>query len=624
MDPDRINPFSSDWQGRYDPTFAQEQPGEARQAEEAAHPSFEQRLDEARQAVAAPVPAPPAPQNRCPPPLSDEDGSLIEKVMLSLGGPQGLRDATIENYRTALRRLGNDLASKRQSISALTDDALLSHAGQFFSDYHQLFEALRVLRGYREQDATLSRSAWKRKLPPDDEALIEKAAASSKRPATAVRRGTFRLSDEECSFIEEVCRSAKSHGANDATVNSYGAALRRIGHDLARSNQSISVLDHESLVAHAKKVFRDDSRMIPALNLRREHVEFGARRNIRPEDEGLIESAARSSTLPAPIVKRYSGFLRAFSEALSCEGYAITMLDHESRIQRAKQLFRGHRALLPALKMIREFGPEDAVLIGGALDQAVKHPKVTQAQRKSAEERAARLGALSAWLKESGRENIAGRLNRSERESLTLHNDVAAFGRAGGKLYGSDLPHLRNFLKLAEANQSLRLQTREQSTFPAGVGGPLGPPQALPTSPATPSEGAWAFLREQMRAPVSSLTPRALSDTYGGLESFIELNAPTPSELRDDAHFAPVASARTRSDTYGGLESFVDLVAPTPSELRDDAHFAPAHVPAAPSDTYGGLESFIELNAPTPSELRDDAHFAPVASARTRSDTYGG
>ncbi|MGV7219183.1 Ulp1 family isopeptidase, partial [Bradyrhizobium sp. UFLA05-112] len=117
---------------------------------------------------------------------------------------------------------------------------------------------------------------------------------------------------------------------------------------------------------------------------------------------------------------------------------------------------------------------------------------------------------------------------------------------------------------------------------------------------------------------------RARSDTFGGLASFVDLNPPTPSELRDDAHFAPAPSARVRSDTYGGLASFVDLNPPTPSELRDDAHFAPAPSARARSDTYGGLASFVDLNAPTPSELRDDAHFAPAPSARARSDTYGG
>ncbi|MGX9432841.1 hypothetical protein, partial [Bradyrhizobium sp. LeoA1S1] len=69
-------------------------------------------------------------------------------------------------------------------------------------------------------------------------------------------------------------------------------------------------------------------------------------------------------------------------------------------------------------------------------------------------------------------------------------------------------------------------------------------------------------------------------------------------------HFAPAHLAGARSNTYAGLDSFVDLNAPTPSELRDDAHFAPAHLAGARSNTYAGLDSFVDLNAPTPSELR--------------------
>ncbi|WP_095203709.1 Ulp1 family isopeptidase [Mesorhizobium carmichaelinearum] len=105
---------------------------------------------------------------------------------------------------------------------------------------------------------------------------------------------------------------------------------------------------------------------------------------------------------------------------------------------------------------------------------------------------------------------------------------------------------------------------------------------------------------------------RARSNTFGGLQSFVDLNAPTPSDLRDDAHFAPAPPVRARSNTFGGLQSFVDLNAPTPSDLRDDAHFAPAPPVRARSNTFGGLQSFVDLNAPTPSDLRDDAHSAPV------------
>ncbi|MGL3104355.1 Ulp1 family isopeptidase [Bradyrhizobium sp. BR 1432] len=270
--------------------------------------------------------------------------------------------------------------------------------------------------------------------------------------------------------------------------------------------------------------------------------------------------------------------------------------------------------------------PEDAALIDGALGQALKDLKTPTAElRQAAQKRAGRLRALSAWLKEGGKQSIAGRLNSSSKEQLTLHNDVEAFQLAGRRLHSPDLSHLRSYLKLVEANQAVGLQAREQSALPAGLCAVRpSPPQSLPATRTTASQGAWALLRLEMRERASPSAARAASDIYGDLAPFVDLNAPTLSELRDDAHFAPAPCARARSDTYGGLASFVDLNAPTPSELRDDAHFAPAPSASAHSDAYGGLASLVDLNAPTPSELRDDAHFAPAPSASARSDTYGG
>ncbi|MHC2399937.1 type III effector protein XopD [Bradyrhizobium barranii subsp. barranii] len=302
--------------------------------------------------------------------------------------------------------------------------------------------------------------------------------------------------------------------------------------------------------------------------------------------------------------------------------------------------------------------PEDAPLIEGALSQALKHVK-TAKDKGSAQKRATRLRALSAWLKGNRKGSIIGRLNGSSKEQLTLDNDVLAFQRTGGARYRPDLSHLRSYLKLIEANRELGLPGPEQPSSPAAWGDRHpGSAQDLPSTPASPSAGAWVWLGEQLHEPASPSRPpshakgrlepsvdlnaptpselrddahfapahpaRARSDTYAGLEPFVDLNAPTPSELRDDAHFAPAHPARARSDTYAGLEPFVDLNAPTPSELRDDAHFAPAHPAGARSDTYAGLEPFVDLNAPTPSELRDDAHFAPAHPARARSDTYAG
>ncbi|MEJ6890609.1 Ulp1 family isopeptidase [Bradyrhizobium diazoefficiens] len=266
--------------------------------------------------------------------------------------------------------------------------------------------------------------------------------------------------------------------------------------------------------------------------------------------------------------------------------------------------------------------PEDAPLIEGALSQALKHVK-TAKDKGSAQKRATRLRALSAWLKGNRKGSIIGRLNGSSKEQLTLDNDVLAFQRTGGARYRPDLSHLRSYLKLIEANRELGLPGPEQPSSPAAWGDRHpGSAQDLPSTPASPSAGAWVWLGEQLHEPASPSRPP--SHAKGRLEPSVDLNAPTPSELRDDAHFAPAHPARARSDTYAGLEPFVDLNAPTPSELRDDAHFAPAHPAGARSDTYAGLEPFVDLNAPTPSELRDDAHFAPAHPARARSDTYAG
>ncbi|QOZ21614.1 hypothetical protein XI02_11090 [Bradyrhizobium sp. CCBAU 21365] len=304
--------------------------------------------------------------------------------------------------------------------------------------------------------------------------------------------------------------------------------------------------------------------------------------------------------------------------------------------------------------------PEDAPLIEGALSQALKDLKTPTAKlRQSAQQRARRLRALSAWLRGNGKGSIIGRLNGSSRQQVSLDNDVVAFQWTGGRVHGPDLSHLRSYLKLVEANRELGLPGPEQPSSPAAQGDRFsGSSRDLPSTPASLSAGAWVWLSEQLQEPGSPSRPasnakgrlepfvdlnapppselredaqfapadpsRVRSDTYAGLEPFVDLNAPTPSELREDAQFAPADPSRVRSDTYAGLEPFVDLNAPTPSDLRDDAQFAPADPSRVCSDTYAGLEPFVDLNAPTPSELRDDAHFAPADPARVRSDTYAG
>ncbi|MBB4263656.1 hypothetical protein [Bradyrhizobium sp. CIR3A] len=66
------------------------------------------------------------------------------------------------------------------------------------------------------------------------------------------------------------------------------------------------------------------------------------------------------------------------------------------------------------------------------------------------------------------------------------------------------------------------------------------PPLELPATPATPSQGAWAWLGQQMQEPASPSSARPLSSNiYAGLDSFVDLDPPTPHDLRDDARSAP-------------------------------------------------------------------------------------
>ncbi|WP_027577619.1 hypothetical protein [Bradyrhizobium sp. WSM1743] len=87
-------------------------------------------------------------------------------------------------------------------------------------------------------------------------------------------------------------------------------------------------------------------------------------------------------------------------------------------------------------------------------------------------------------------------------------------------------------------------------------------PLELPATPATPSQGAWAWLGQQMQEPASpsSVRPRS-SNIYGGLDSFVDLDPPTPHDLRDDARSAPAPE-------FAAASSFAGPPGAAP-ELRD-------------------------------------------------------
>ncbi|KRQ06481.1 hypothetical protein AOQ71_26075 [Bradyrhizobium manausense] len=270
--------------------------------------------------------------------------------------------------------------------------------------------------------------------------------------------------------------------------------------------------------------------------------------------------------------------------------------------------------------------PEDARLINEAVQHAAReHGASTGEQRRSIHMRATRLRYLSEWLLNGHRGSIAGRFNGDQQQQDAFQADVAAYRevistRRDRTLTDADLALLQNRLHIVGTGQAPRLRDPAQPGLPV-MESDREVVRRQEFSAITIAGASAPAL--DIAGPSSSVRPP--SDIYGGLESFIDLNAPTPYDLRDDAHSAPAldvagpsSPVRPPSDIYGGLESFIDLNAPTPYELRDDAHSVPAQDVAGPSssirppsDIYGGLESFIDLNAPAPHELRDNADSAP-------------
>ncbi|MCA1530477.1 hypothetical protein I6F46_35990 [Bradyrhizobium yuanmingense] len=117
------------------------------------------------------------------------------------------------------------------------------------------------------------------------------------------------------------------------------------------------------------------------------------------------------------------------------------------------------------------------------------------------------------------------------------------------------------------------------------------PPLELPATPATPSQGAWAWLGQQMQEPASpsSVRPRS-SNIYGGLDSFVDLDPPTPHDLRDDARSAPAPG-------FAVTSWFAGPPGPAP-ELRDIGAIVGAdwrHGSQAASDVLIDVLSNINL-----------------------------
>jgi len=127
--------------------------------------------------------------------------------------------------------------------------------------------------------------------------------------------------------------------------------------------------------------------------------------------------------------------------------------------------------------------------------------------------------------------------------------------------------------------------------------------QGLPATPATPSAGAWDWLSEQIHGSTSAL-PAPPRDRQPSLSHGLPATPATPStgawdwpgqQMHEAA--SPSSVRRPSSDIYGSLDQLVNLDPPTPYELRDDAQSVPAPRFAGPPSVAGP--------SGTPQELRD-------------------
>ncbi|XSC42298.1 hypothetical protein ACF1BQ_027990 [Bradyrhizobium sp. RDT10] len=260
------------------------------------------------------------------------------------------------------------------------------------------------------------------------------------------------------------------------------------------------------------------------------------------------------------------------------------------------------RRIKAALKKLRDVGagkalsadirrlvpyPSDATLI----DMWATAEKATRRiEPETIDRQARRLSRLSDWLQTREKGAMAGRLNDDG-----LAQDVEEYrNQTADTKINADLLRLRRYQQVLEANRALGLPPPESARPLAGEGARQpGSPQELPATPATPSEGAWDWFRNQMQEPASSsFTPH-----HGPQPSSLQELPATPATPSEGAWdwfreqmqepASPSSARRPSSDVYGGLEPLVNLNPPTPYELRDDAHSVPAPDLARPPSFVG-------------------------------------
>lgn len=248
---------------------------------------------------------------------------------------------------------------------------------------------------------------------------------------------------------------------------------------------------------------------------------------------------------------------------------------------------RGRR-IKAALKKVREVGAgntlsadirrlaphrADAALIGmWAAAEKATH----RVDPKTIDRQARRLSRLSDWLQSHHRQPLAGRLFTA---GLTQDVEEYRHETEDGKI-NADLLRLGLYQQILEANRALGAHPPEDAGPPAGEGARLAASPQEP--PSTPSGGAWDWLGEQIHGPASPVpAPRwaPQPDLPFGLPGTPAASSKGAldwlrQQMREPA--SPSLERPQSSNLYGSLEPLVDLDPPTPYDLRDDAGSAPA------------------------------------------------
>jgi len=182
--------------------------------------------------------------------VSEEDDRLIRAASaaaLERGPTPG--PTTVSIYDRRLRKLADLLKQSGKSMAGLDHDALLDYAKTLLPNDKVIAPALGMVSRYREPDA------------------IARPAPTHYRPSKKDER-----------LIREAAEAGFGRGINAKTAANYASSLRKLA--AALRPLSIAKLSDKALLGHADTLFRDDKKLIYALNRLRNYREITGQDNL--------------------------------------------------------------------------------------------------------------------------------------------------------------------------------------------------------------------------------------------------------------------------------------------------------------------------------------------------------